>query len=181
MKAQRPSSAPLTSVTPTPRTSEIAVALACLLLGAGLAWGAIGISSEAGYSGVGPNFLPWVVALTLLACGGILLIQSLKGGFLAREAPEGAANGDWLSFVWISAALLLNALLITRMGFIASCTLAFVIAVRGFHISQGRPRAPAIAWLKDALVGAAISAPVFWLFTKVLGVNLPGLTSTGWI
>jgi putative tricarboxylic transport membrane protein len=55
-----------------------------------------------------------------------------------------------------------------------------VIAVRGFHISQGRPRASASAWVKDALVGAAISAPVFWLFTKVLGVSLPGLTSTGW-
>ncbi len=163
----------------TQRT-EAFVAAACLVLGALLAWGATSISSEAGYSGVGPNFLPWVVALTLLVCGVLLLVQSLKGGFLGREAPEGAASGDWLSFVWISAALLLNALLITRIGFIASCTLAFVIAVRGFHISQGRPRASVAAWAKDALVGAAISAPVFWLFTKVLGVNLPGLTSTGW-
>jgi putative tricarboxylic transport membrane protein len=160
--------------------TETFVGIACLLLGALLAWGATGISSEAGYAGVGPNFLPWVVALTLLVCGALLLVQSLKGGFRDREEPEGSANGDWLSFVWISAALLLNALLITRIGFIASCTLAFVIAVRGFHISQGRPRASVVAWCKDALVGAAISAPVFWLFTKVLGVNLPGLTSTGW-
>jgi putative tricarboxylic transport membrane protein len=160
--------------------TETAVGAACLLLGAALAWGATGISSEAGYSGVGPNFLPWVVSITLVVCGVLLLVQSLTGGFRGREAPEGAVQGDWLSFVWISAALLLNAFLITRIGFIASCTLAFVIAVRGFHISQGRPRANATAWVKDALVGAAISAPVFWLFTKVLGVNLPGLTSTGW-
>jgi putative tricarboxylic transport membrane protein len=160
--------------------TETFVGIACLLLGALLAWGATGISSEAGYAGVGPNFLPWVVALTLLVCGALLLVQSLRGGFRDREEPEGSATGDWLSFVWISAALLLNALLITRIGFIASCTLAFVIAVRGFHISQGRPRASVAAWLKDALVGAAISAPVFWLFTKVLGVNLPGLTATGW-
>lgn len=160
---------------------ETAVGAACLLLGAVLAWGAGGISSEAGYAGVGPNFLPWVVSVALLACGGLLLLQSLSGGFRGREAPEGAATGDWLSFAWISAALLLNALLITRVGFIASCTLAFVVAVRGFHISQGRPRASVAAWLKDALVGAAISAPVFWLFTKVLGVSLPGLTSTGWL
>lgn len=160
--------------------TETCVGAACLLLGAALAWGATSISSEAGYSGVGPNFLPWVVSIALAVCGGLLLVQSLTGGFRGREAPEGAASGDWLSFVWISAALLLNALLITRIGFIASCTLAFVIAVRGFHISQGRPRAAPVAWLKDALVGAAISAPVFWLFTKVLGVSLPGLTSTGW-
>jgi len=150
------------------------------LLGAALAWGATSISSEAGYAGVGPNFLPWVVSIALLAFGAVLFIQALRGGFHAREEPEGAATGDWWSFAWISAALLLNALLITRIGFIASCTIAFVIAVRGFHISQGRPRAGASAWVKDALVGAAISAPVFWLFTKILGVSLPGLTSTGW-
>jgi putative tricarboxylic transport membrane protein len=161
--------------------TETVVGAACLLLGAVLAWGATSISSEAGYAGVGPNFLPWVVALALLLCGALLLVQSLTGGFRGRGDPEGAASGDWLSFAWISAALLLNAFLITRIGFIASCTLAFVIAVRGFHRSQGRPRSKLFAWLKDALVGAAISAPVFWLFTKVLGVNLPGLTTTGWI
>jgi putative tricarboxylic transport membrane protein len=160
--------------------TEALVGAACLLLGALLAWGATGISSEAGYAGVGPNFLPWVVALALVVGGAFLLVQSLTGGFRGRDEPEGAATGDWLSFAWISAALLLNALLITRIGFIASCTLAFVIAVRGFHRSQGQPRASAAAWLKDALIGAAISAPVFWLFTKVLGVSLPGLTSTGW-
>jgi putative tricarboxylic transport membrane protein len=163
-----------------PRT-EIALSVACIALGAGLAWGASSISSEAGYSGVGPNFLPWVVAITLLVCGVLMLAQASTGGFRGREAPEGAAQGDWISFAWISAALLLNALLITHIGFIASCSLAFVIAVRGFHISQGRPRAPLSAWIKDALLGFAISAPVFWLFTQVLGVNLPGLTNTGWI
>ena len=163
------------------RNTEVAVAAGCLLLGGVLAFGAISISSEAGYSGVGPNFLPWLVALALIVCGGLLLWQALRGGFRGREQPEGAAKGDWLSFAWISAALLLNALLITRIGFIASCTLAFVMAVRGFHLSQSRPRAPLSAWLKDALVGFCISAPVFWLFTKVLGVSLPGLTTTGWI
>ncbi len=161
--------------------SETIVGAACLLLGALLAWGAIGISSEAGYAGVGPNFLPWLVSIALLLCGAWLLVQAFTGGFRGRGDPEGAEHGDWFSFAWISAALLLNALLITRIGFIASCTLAFVIAVRGFHLSQGRPRASVSAWLKDALVGAAISAPVFWLFTKVLGVSLPGLTTTGWL
>jgi putative tricarboxylic transport membrane protein len=35
--------------------------------------------------------------------------------------------------------------------------------------------------VKDALVGVAISAPVYWMFTKLLAINLPGLTSTGWL
>jgi putative tricarboxylic transport membrane protein len=163
------------------QNNETAIGVVCILLGCVMAVGAFSFPSEAGYQGVGPDFLPWVVSIALMICGATLLAQSLMGGFRGREAPEGASHGDWRSFAWVSAALLLNALLITRMGFIASCTLAFVIAVRGFHLSQGRPRASWSAWLKDALVGVAISAPVFWLFTKVLGVSLPGLTSTGWI
>jgi putative tricarboxylic transport membrane protein len=163
------------------RKPEALVAAGCLVLGGLLAFGAIDISSEAGYSGVGPNFLPWLVAIVLILCGGLLLWQALTGGFRGRENPEGAMLGDWWPFVWVSAALLLNALLITRIGFIASCTLAFVIAVRGFHISQGRARSSIKAWLMDACIGFCISAPVFWLFTKALGVSLPALTSTGWL
>jgi putative tricarboxylic transport membrane protein len=160
---------------------EALVAAGCVVLGGLLAIGAIDISSEAGYSGVGPNFLPWVVAIGLLLCGGLLLWQALTGGFHGREQPEGAQSGDWWPFVWVSAALLLNALLITSIGFIASCTLAFVIGVRGFHISQGRARSSLKVWLTDAVVGFCISAPVFWLFTKVLGVSLPAITSSAWI
>ena len=38
-----------------------------------------------------------------------------------------------------------------------------------------------LAWLVDAAIGAAIAAPVYWMFTKQLAINLPGLTNTGWI
>ena len=33
----------------------------------------------------------------------------------------------------------------------------------------------------DLLAGLAISAPVYWMFTKLLNINLPGLTGTGWL
>ena len=35
--------------------------------------------------------------------------------------------------------------------------------------------------LLDAATGFLIAAPAFWLFTKVLAINLPGLTGTGWL
>jgi putative tricarboxylic transport membrane protein len=31
------------------------------------------------------------------------------------------------------------------------------------------------------VTGLVISAPVFWMFTQFLAINLPGLTNTGWI
>jgi putative tricarboxylic transport membrane protein len=165
----------------TTKTLESAVGVACLLLGLGIAAGATQISGDAGYGGVGPNFLPWVVGIALTLCGAGLVWQAQRGGWHARSEPDGAARGDWLPFLWVSAGILLNALLITRIGFILSCTLCFVLAVRGFHQSQGRLDLSARAWGRDVLIGLAIAAPVYWMFTKLLAINLPGLTSTGWI
>ncbi len=159
-----------------------------LLIGAGslvgglaLAVGALQISSDAGYAGVGPNFLPWVVALGLMVCGVLMVREARSGGFRNMEEPTGAATGHWWGFLWVSAALLLNAALITTIGFIASCTLCFVLAVRGYKSAEGRLDMSARALLVDAAIGFAIAAPVFWMFTKLLAINLPGLTSTGWI
>jgi putative tricarboxylic transport membrane protein len=159
-----------------------------LLIGAGslvgglaLAAGATQIRSDAGYSGVGPNFLPWVVAVGLIICGVLMVREALSGGFRNMEEPTGAESGHWPGFLWVSAALLMNAALITTIGFIASCTLCFVLAVRGYKSAEGRLDLSVRAFLVDAAIGFAISAPVYWMFTKLLAINLPGLTSTGWI
>ena len=152
-----------------------------LALGLLLAAGATQISSEAGYAGVGPNFLPWLVAVMLTVCGAWLVWESRSGGFREMEEPTGAATGHWPGFVWVSAGLLLNAALLTTLGFILSCTLCFVLAVRGFKSAEDRLDMSPRAWLVDALVGFAIAAPVYWMFTKLLAINLPGITSTGWL
>lgn len=160
---------------------EVLIGVGVLALAAFLAWGATGISSEAGYAGVGPNFLPWAVSAALAACGVWLLWEARSGGFRDREAPSGAARGDWPAFAWVSVGVLANASLITTLGFILSCALCFVLAVRGLRVAEGKPGGGVHATLKDAMVGLLIAAPVYWLFTKILAVNLPGLTSTGWL
>lgn len=160
---------------------ETAIGVGCAVLGASLGAGALMISSEAGYGGVGPNFLPWVVAVVLLLCGLALVREARTGGFRHRGEAEGAEQGDWKPFMWVSAGILLNAATITSIGFILSCTLCFVLAVRGFHASQGRTDMHPRTWLRDTAIGLAIAAPVYWMFTKLLAINLPGLTSSGWI
>ena len=161
--------------------AELAVGAGVLAVGALLAAGATGISGEAGYGGVGPNFLPWVVSGFLIVCGGFLLWEGCSGGFRDMEAPEGAADGHWQGFAWVSAGLLANAALITTLGFILSCALCFALAVRGFKSSQGLPSGGVRGWIVAALTGVAIAAPVFWMFTQLLAINLPGLTTTGWL
>ena len=161
-------------------TLQTFVASGVLLIGLGLAAGAVSIPSAAGYGGVGPNFLPWLVSTALIVCGAFMLWESSTGGFRALDEPDGILP-CWSGFVWVSAGLLMNAALITIIGFILSCTLCFVLAVRGLRGAEGKADLRPAKLIKDTLIGMAIAAPVYWMFTKFLAINLPGLTSTGWL
>jgi len=163
------------------KPQQTLVGAGTLAVGVLLAIGAIGISSQAGYSGVGPNFLPWLVGISLLVCGGFLVYEARSGGFRDMDEPSGAERGDWRGFAWVSAGILANAALITIIGFILSCTLCFVLAVRGFKSAEGRLDLSVRAWAVDFATGFAIAAPVYWMFTQLLAINLPGLTGSGWL
>jgi putative tricarboxylic transport membrane protein len=62
-----------------------------------------------------------------------------------------------------------------------SCALCFVLAARGLRSAQARSSGRPTSWLIDSLVALLIAAPVYWMFTKFLGINLPGLTDSGWL
>jgi putative tricarboxylic transport membrane protein len=184
----------------------VAVGVGVTVAGGLLFWGARGVSGEAGYGGVGPSFLPHVVSLALIACGVALTLAAWRGqwrdgdagggdaakGAAADAAKGAAADGDagdgaavpraqWLGFVWMSAGILANAALIERVGFVAACMVCYALAVRGLRISKGVVESGVMPWLRDAAVGFAIAAPVYWMFGKLLGISLPGLTGTGWL
>ena len=155
-----------------------------ILLGLAMAMGALSIPSAAGYAGVGPNFLPWLVSLALLVCGGFMVYEARTGGFrdMGDELDDDQpATPYWGGFAWMSAGLLANAALITTLGFILSCTLCFVLASRGMRNAQGQVDTGVKIWLTDIATGLLIAAPVYWMFTKFLAINLPGLTQTGWL
>ena len=151
-----------------------------VLLALGMGVGASTIPSEAGYAGIGPNFLPWLVSVALLVCGAFLVYEARFGGF--RDMEEAVGDAPYYpGFVWMSTGLLVNAALITTLGFILSCTLCFVLAVRGLRNAQGNTPDGWKTWAKDAGIGVMIAAPVYWMFTKFLAISLPGLTQSGWI
>lgn len=160
---------------------QLATGVGTLGVAGVLMWGATAIPGDAGYAGVGPNFLPWLVAAVLAICGLMLVRQALTGGFHHMEEPSGAARGDWPALAWVVAGVVLNASLITSLGFVFSCALCFVLAVRGLRLAEGSTGGGLPRLAKDLFTGLAIAAPVFWLFTRVLAVNLPSLTSTGWL
>ncbi len=164
-----------------PVLEQTQIGVGVFVTGGLLAVGALTIPGEAGYQGVGPNFLPWLVTAVLLVCGAWMVFEARTGGFRHAEEASGATTGDWKGFAWMSAGLLANAAMITTLGFILSCALSFVLAVRGLRQSEGADAGSLTRVLRDAGIGLAIAAPVYWMFTKLLAINLPGLTSTGWI
>jgi putative tricarboxylic transport membrane protein len=158
------------------------VGVGALLLGLAMAWGATSIPSHAGYAGVGPNFLPWVVAVVLTVCGVLLIAEARSGGYREMEPASGADKPDLPAMAWVAAGVLANAALLTTIGFILSCTLCFMLAVRGLRIAEGKPAGnSARSLMLDFVTGFLIAAPAYWLFTKLLAINLPGLTATGWL
>lgn len=161
--------------------AQKAIGAAALVLAAVLGFGAAGIPGQAGYAGVGPNFLPWLVTAALVVCGGGLLWQAFSGGYRQREAPSGGERADWPPLLWVASGVVANAALIERIGFILACTLCFMLAVRGLRRSEGAAGGGLRRWVMDFVIGCLIAAPAYWLFTLVLGINLPGLTGTGWL
>lgn len=163
------------------RRYQTAVGCGVVLLAFAMGVGAMDITSDAGYAGIGPNFLPWLVSSALLVCGCFLLYEARTGGFRDMEEAPGGEHPYWSGFVWMSTGLLANAALITTLGFILSCTLCFVFASRGMRSAQGQVGQGLGPWFTDAVVGLLIAAPVYWMFTQFLAISLPGLTQSGWI
>ncbi len=171
----------MTQANHPPSRMQTLVGVGVLAVGVALAAGAIHIPSAAGYGGIGPNFLPWLVAGVLALCGVLIIREARTGGFRNMEPPSGADRAYWPGFAWVSAGLLANAALITTIGFILSCTLCYMLSVQGLRRAAGQAAGQPRLLATDLVTGLAISAPVFWTFTQFLAINLPGITASGWI
>lgn len=150
--------------------AEIALSVGLLALGAGVAVGTAFLPSQAGYARIGPNFVPAMVALGLLAAGGFLLYEALRGGW--RSMPEAVPGAEhplhWGAFGWISAGLVAHMALMQWAGFVLAGALLFACVARGFGSRR---------LVRDAAIGLFLALGVFLFFVRLLNVSLPG----GWL
>ena len=95
------------------------------------------IPSAAGYGGIGPTSCPgwWPVCWRCAAYSSSARRDA--AAFRTWSEPR-APTRPLDGLVWVSAGLLANAALITTIGFIFSCTLCYVLAVRGCAVGQRR-------------------------------------------
>ena len=137
-----------------------------LALGVGAALVTASLPSEGGYSGIGPNFMPAMVAGGLVVLGAWLLYEALTGGW--RNQAFHPERFQPRPFVWISAGLFAHMALIAAAGFIVAGAVLFTCVARGFGSRR---------FLRDLAVGAALAVAIYFFFTQVLTVSLPA----GWM
>jgi putative tricarboxylic transport membrane protein len=151
---------------------DLLLSLAVVALGIGAAAVALSLPSAGGYSRIGPNVMPVVVSIGLIALGGVLLYECLNGGWRNRTPDDPAERGEHAflpsAFAWVSAGLLAQMALIHSAGFVIAAAVLFACVARGFG---------SVRWLRDAAVGLLLGLAVFLFFVRFLNVNLPA----GWL
>ena len=146
--------------------AEIALSLGVLALGIGVAAVTATLPSEGGYAGIGPNFIPAVVAAGTILLGLWLAYEAFSGGW--RSRTEQAEVFEPGAFLWVSGGLFAHMALIGWAGFVIAGTALFVGVARGFG---GR------RWARNVAIGLVLSLGIYFFFVKLLNVNLPA----GWL
>ena len=146
--------------------AEVALSLGVIALGIGVAGVTATLPSEGGYAGIGPNFIPAVVAGGIIVLGIWLAIEAFAGGW--RDAPEHVDRFEPAPFVWVSAGLFAHMALIGWAGFIIAGTVLFACVARGF----GSRRI-----VRDIAIALVFTLGIYLFFVKLLNVNLPA----GWL
>lgn len=152
--------------------AEIALSIGVLALGVGVAAITATLPSEGGYAGIGPNFIPGVVAAGLILLGLWLGFEAFSGGWRDAAPDDPKSRGEHRfngsAFGWISAGLFVHMVLIGWAGFVIAGAALFACVARGF----GSRRVA-----RDLAVGLVLALGIFLFFVQLLNVNLPA----GWL
>ena len=146
--------------------AEVALSLGVVALGLGVAAVTASLPSEGGYAGIGPNFIPAVVAAGILLLGVWLSIEAFTGGW--RKAPGHSEVFEKNPFLWVSAGLFAHMALIGWAGFVIAGTVLFACVARGFGSRR---------MVRDLVIALVFSVAIYLFFVKLLNVGLPA----GWL
>jgi putative tricarboxylic transport membrane protein len=146
--------------------AEVALSLGVVGLGVGVAAVTASLPSEGGYAGIGPNFIPAVVAAGIILLGVWLAVEAFRGGW--RDAPQHHEGFQPAPFLWVSGGLFAQMALIGWAGFVIAGTVLFTFVARGFGSRR-------IA--RDVAMGLVFTLAIYLFFVKLLNVGLPA----GWL
>lgn len=116
---------------------------------------------------VGPKFFPYLVAGALLLTAALLSISILRGSVPDEEGGEDvdlAQGADWFTVAKLIGVFLFLIATVDLLGWAVSGAVFFA----GCSLTLGSR-----TWLRDLIIGAALSFGSFYAFYVALGVPLP--------
>lgn len=134
-------------------------------LGAWFMLQALDLREGPGYAAVGPRVFPLLVGAGLLISGLFVALGGVRSARIGAETgDEPAEEQDWATLVQVGLVLAAFLALYLPLGF----TLASAFFL------------PACAWVlgsrspgRDLLAGMLVSVATYYLFTQLLGLELP--------
>jgi putative tricarboxylic transport membrane protein len=141
-----------------PDRTALVVAAVLIILAAVVAWDASRVGGGGQYARIGPQTIPYVIAICLAVLGIWTIVEALRGDFPEREHQE------LMPVLWIVGGLLLQLLTIRFVGFSIATGILFALVARGF----GERR----FWISIPF-GIMLALVVWAIFARGLSLTLP--------
>lgn len=141
-----------------PDRAALVIAAALLILAIVVGWDAARLGSGGAYARIGPQTIPYVIAICLAGLSVWTVIAAYRRDFPEREQQ------DFAPVLWIVGGLLAQLILIKFVGFSIATGILFAMTARGLGARR--------LWL-SLPVGIVLSAFVWLLFARGLSLTLP--------
>jgi putative tricarboxylic transport membrane protein len=144
-----------------------------ILLGAVWLHGALSLPQAATYALVGPGLFPALIGAGLVLLGALLVVAVARG---ERFEPQEVEDADPTRppsrrALWTAVAAGVAPILVIRpLGFPAGAALAFALTARALGSRR---------LLLDLGLGALLGVACWLLFSRLLGLSLPGFPLLG--
>ena len=141
-----------------PDWAALIIAAGLALLAAVVAWDASRLGGGGAYARIGPQTIPYAIAICLGGLAFWTVIEAWRGDFPEREPQEFAP------VLWIVGGLVLQLATISIAGFSIATGLLFGFVARGFGARK--------MWLTIP-VGILFASVVWVIFARGLSLTLP--------
>jgi putative tricarboxylic transport membrane protein len=141
-----------------PDRAVLVIAIGLFLLGILVAWDASRLGAGGAYAKIGPQTIPYVIAVCLGGLAISTIVAAYRGSFPAREKQDGSP------ILWIVGGLVAQMVLIKFTGFSIATGILFGMTARGFGARRLWFTIPA---------GILIAGAVWLLFARGLSLTLP--------
>jgi putative tricarboxylic transport membrane protein len=155
------------------RRGAVTFAFALIAVVAVAAWQVVVIPTPPAFTSVGPSVMPAAVVAVLGLLAIAYLVASLRGRSpdVLHDPEEGPLPGRVRRTAWLALGLAAMLFLTPLAGVGFAGVVSFVLIARAFE---------SVRWLRDLLVAVATSFSLWYLFDRLLGVQLgPFFTLVG--